>query len=403
MSKIITDPKLIDELLTRRINEIIPGKETFKKLLLSGKRLRIYQGFDPSRPNLHIGHLVGLMQLKLFQNLGHEVIFLIGDFTGMIGDPTDKTATRPKLTRSEVNENAQTYKDQAGKILDFEGDNPAIMKFNSTWLDKLNFADVLELSSNFTVQQLMERDMFQARFKEQKPIYLHEFMYPLVQGYDSVAMEVDVEIGGNDQLFNMIAGRHLMKTLKNKEKFVMTTKLLTDGEGRKIGKTTGNAINLFDDPNDVFGQTMALPDETVIPAFEMITNLSMEEITEFKKEMSQKPMELKKRLGWEIVNMIRGNNIADQAQEHFEKTVQAKELPEDIPTIEVKKVSANPIELAEFLVEAKLASSKSDARRLIEQNAVKIDEKVINDKKATIELKPAMIIQAGKRKYIRLV
>src|SRR3989344_3264869 len=250
----------ITELLIRRVNTILPSQEELTKTLKSGKKLRLYQGFDPSSPDLHIGHLVGLLQLKAFQDLGHEVIFLIGDFTAMIGDPTDKTAARTKLTRDQVLANAQTYKDQAGKILDFSGKNPVKMKFNSEWLDPLKFADIIELASNFTVQQMIERDMFQERIKQEKPIFLHELLYPLMVTYDAIAMNVDLEVGGTDQLFNMMVGRPLIKHINNKDKFVITTKLLTDSQGTKIGKTTGNAINLFGNPNNLFGQIMSLPD-----------------------------------------------------------------------------------------------------------------------------------------------
>jgi len=216
----------IDEILTRGVEKIYPSKEELKKSLMSGKKIRLYCGYDPTAKSLHIGNAISINKLGQFQKLGHEVIFLIGDFTGMIGDPTDKSATRNKLTREDTLRNSENYKKQASGYLKFDGENPAIVRYNSEWSDKLTFKDLIGLSSNFTVQQMLERDMFEKRIKEEKPVYLHEFLYPLAQGYDSVAMDVDLEIGGNDQMFNMLAGRDLMKAIKGKEKFVLTMKIL---------------------------------------------------------------------------------------------------------------------------------------------------------------------------------
>jgi tyrosyl-tRNA synthetase len=237
MVKVITDENLIDEFLERGVERIFPDKESLRKKLISGEKIRVYCGFDPSAPALHIGNAILINKLGELQKLGHEVIFLIGDFTGMIGDPTDKTAVRKKLTREDVLENARSYKKQASGYLDFEEVNPASVKYNSEWSDKISFRDLIELSSNFTVQQMLQRDMFQKRIEEDKPIYFHEFLYPLAQGYDSVAMDVDLEIGGNDQMFNMLCGRDLMRSIKNKEKFVLTMKLLADDTGKKMGKS----------------------------------------------------------------------------------------------------------------------------------------------------------------------
>ncbi len=382
----------IDEVLTRRAKDIIPSKKELEKVLKSGKKIRLYQGFDPSTPNLHIGHLVGLLQLKAFQDLGHKVIFLIGDFTGMIGDPTDKSATRQKLTAKQVQQNAKTYKQQAGKILDFNGKNPALMKFNSDWLSKLKLEDILELASNFTVQQLIERDMFQLRLKENKPIYLHEFLYPLMVTKDAIEMKVDLEVGGNDQLFNMSIGRHLIKEQKNKEKFVMTTKLLTDGQGQKIGKTTGNAINLFGDPKDLFGQIMALPDETIIPAFNLATTLPTKVIKEFEKEIKKDPLKLKKRLAFEITKLCHQYPAAQAAQAHFETTFQ-KKAPEFNQTLKNQKTILETI--------AQLTKSKSEAKRLISQSAVDVNNKVVKDMNAPT--KAGDKIKIGKKTFVKVV
>jgi tyrosyl-tRNA synthetase len=382
----------IDEALTRRAQDIIPTKQALEKLLKSNKKIRLYQGFDPSSPNLHIGHLVGLLQLKSFQDLGHEVIFLIGDFTGMIGDPTDKSATRQKLTSKQVQENALTYKQQAGKVLNFNGKNQAKMMFNSKWLSKLRLEDILELASNFTVQQLIERDMFQKRLNDKQPIYLHEFLYPLMVTYDALEMKVDLEVGGNDQLFNMNIGRHLIKEKINKNKFVLTTKLLTDDKGVKIGKSTGNAINLFGNPSTLFGQIMTLPDSSIIPAFKLATALPMTEVKELEKEIKQNPMKLKKRLALEITELCHGDKKALEAQKHFETTFQ-KKAPEYLKTIKNQNALITTI--------SQVLPSNSQAKRLILDGAVDINEKTIKD--FDHQTKVGDKIKIGKKTFVKVI
>lgn len=387
-----------NENILRRVNQVLPSEDGLLDLI-KDKKIKVYQGFDPSAPNLHIGHLVGLLQLKAFQDAGHEVIFLIGDFTGMIGDPTDKRATRAKLTHEKVMENAQTYKEQAGKILNFEGENATKLLFNSEWLSKLNFEDVLEISSNLTVQQLLERDMFQDRIKAEKPIHLHEFLYPMLQGYDSVAMEVDLEVGGNDQLFNMMTGRHLLKTLKGKEKFVLTTKLLADSSGAKIGKTTGNAINLFGDPNDLFGGIMSLSDDLIIPAFTLATQVPMDTINQLKAQMSQSPMKVKKQLAFEITKLCQGEQVASDAQKHFESTIQSKEAPQEIEEVFIphgKQTALASMTQAGFQV------SNSELKRIMTQGGVEIDGKKITNPQQEIEIKGGEIIKFGKRQFRKI-
>ena len=380
----------VDELLTRRVDTIIPSREELEKVLHSTKKLKLYMGFDPSKPNLHIGHLVGLLQLKLFQNLGHEVIFLIGDFTAMIGDPTDKTAARTKLTRDQVLANAQTYKDQAGRILNFSGKNPVKMKFNSEWLDPLKFADIIELASNFTVQQMIERDMFQERIKQEKPIFLHELLYPLMVTYDAIAMNVDLEVGGTDQLFNMMVGRPLIKHINNKDKFVITTKLLTDSQGTKIGKTTGNAINLFGNPNNLFGQIMSLPDDTTIPAFNLITTLPLTEIDALQQKLTA--MDLKKRLALEIISMCHGPAAAKTAQSHFENTFQ-KQNPGFSTTVPLRENLAGTI--------SSEVGSMSEAKRLIRQGAVDVSGATISD--PTYKVKVGDNVKIGKKTFVKVI
>lgn len=395
--KVNTDSKKIEELLTRGVEAVYPKREFLEKELKSGRCLTLYTGYDPTAPTLHIGHGITMLKLRQFQELGHKVIFLVGDFTGMIGDPTDKTATRQKLTREQVIENCKNYKKQAASVLDFGGSNPVELKYNSTWNAKLNFAEVLELASNFTVQRMMERDMFQKRVAEQKPIYLHEFLYPLMQGYDSVAMDVDGEIGGNDQTFNMLAGRDLMKALKKKEKFVLTTKLLTDDSGKKMGKTEGNMIALSDSPEDMFGKVMRWSDGMIIPGFELCTTIPMEEVKKMELEMKNgaNPRDFKMKLAFEITSAFLGEAAAKKGQDRFATVIQEKEKPADIPEFKPSRY-----DIVTVLVEGKLATSKAEARRAIEQGGVKVNDVKIDSIEAKVE--KGSVVQKGKRFFVKI-
>jgi len=399
----------IEELLTRGVAEIIPGKEDLEKLLRSDKKLRVYQGFDPTSAQFHIGHMVGLRKLKQWQNLGHEVIFLIGDFTGMIGDPTGKDKTRIPLTKEQVLKNAQSYKTQASKILRFDGENPVKIKYNSEWLEKIPAAELIKLTSYLTFQQIIERDMFQKRLKNNMDISISEFLYPFMQGYDSVAMDVDVEVGGNDQLFNMLTGRDLMHKIKKKDKFVMTTPLLIDSRGIKIGKTEGNAIAIDDKPENLYAKIMSLPDDIIIKGFEYLTDITMDEIGSIKRalENGDNPVAYKKKLAFEIVKQLNTTEDANKAQESFESVVQKKENPEDIREVDlsmfgIKKISIEEL-LANPLYKLEMAKSKSDAERLIEQGGVKINNETIRDPNRTIELIDKMIISVGKHKFVKII
>ncbi len=402
MSKIIKDEKIIDELLERGVEKIYPNTELLKKKLLSGDRIKLYCGYDPSASSLHIGNAISINKLSQFQKLGHEVIFLVGDFTGMIGDPTDKSSVRKKLSREEVLFNSQEYQSQAAHFLDFSGDNPAKIMYNSSWSDKLSFKDLIELSSNFTVQQMMQRDMFQERIKKESPIYLHEFLYPLAQAYDSFFMDIDLELGGNDQMFNMMCGRDLQKTLRNKEKFVLTLKLLTDDSGKKMGKSENNAVFLNENNIEIFGKVMSWADNLIINAFELCTQVDYSEIKEMAKKLKKdqvNPRDLKMRLAYEIVKIFHGEELARSAQDYFVNTFQKKEIPEDMPEISLPEKKYTAVDL---LVSLSLASSKGDARRLIEQGAFKVNELVIKDPNLEIVLENGMIIQKGKRYFVRI-
>ncbi len=387
--KIITDKNKVNEVLARGVENIYPNREALEKVLMSGKRIRLYCGYDPSSPALHIGNAISLAKLGQFQDLGHEIIFLIGDFTGMIGDPTDKLAARKRLTRAQVLANSKNYKKQASAYLKFNGRNAAKVLYNSQWSDRLTFKDLIELASNFTAQQIMQRDMFQERIKQDKPIYLHEFLYPLAQGYDSVAMDVDMEIGGNDQTFNMLVGRDLMRAIKNKEKFVLATKLLTDPSGKKMGKTEGNMITLTDSAENMFGKVMSWPD-TLMP-------LGFEVCTEFDFNSKANPRDEKMRLAYEVVKVYRGKEEAEKARENFLKLFSKKEIPDDI-----KEVKINVKEtLGDILVANKIVPSNSEFRRLVKSRAIDVDGRVIDDIKFVVE--KSTVVKIGKKKFLKIL
>lgn len=393
-----------EEALRRWVDKIYPSKKAFEEVLNSGKKLVIYHGVDPTAPHLHLGHSTNYFLLKRFQELGHKVILLIGDFTAQIGDPTGKTATRKALTRKQVLENCRTYRKQAGNILNFKsGKNPAELKFNSQWLDKLTPEEIVRLAANFTHGQMIKRDMFRQRMKRKEEIYLHEFLYPLFQAYDSVVLNVDGEVGGTDQIFNMLRGRVLMRIYRNKEKFVIATPLLINPKtGRKLMSKTENFIALDFPPNEMYGRTMALPDETIIPCLKFCTEIPLIEIQEIERNLKFKkinPRDAKARLAREIVSIHHGRKAALLAEKEFERIFKEKKLPTRILEIKIKEKTFN---LLDLLVKTKLAPSKSEAKRLILQKGVKINSQIQEDWKKIIETKKGIIIQVGKRKFVKL-
>lgn len=382
--------------LKRYVDKIYPSEKEFLKILET-RKLTIYHGVDPTAPDLHLGHSTNYLLLRKFQDLGHKIIILIGDFTAQIGDPTGKLSERKTLTKKQVLKNAQTYKAQISKILDFKSKaNPAQLKFNSQWYEKIKFSDLMKLMANFTHGQMIKRNMFQQRLKNGQEINFIEFIYPMLQGYDSVAMDVDVEVGGTDQTFNMMAGRDLLKTYKNKEKFVITTKLLENPKtGKKLmSKSEGGYVALNDSPNEMFGKIMALPDEAIMPCFELCTEIPLISLAGIKN-----PKDLKIRLAKEIVTMYHNKKEAERAEKEFNKIFKEKKLPSEIAEIKIKEAELNILDL---LVEIKLASSRSEARRLVEQNAVKIDSKIQNNWKAIIIIKPGIVIQVGRRRFKKI-
>jgi tyrosyl-tRNA synthetase len=397
---VVTDEKQIDEVLSRGMKEIFPKKEELKKVLMSGKRLRLYCGIDPSADFLHVGHFIWMKKLARFQKLGHQVIFMIGAFTGMIGDP-DKIYTRTPLTKEQVWDNFQNYKETASKILDFNWErNPITILNNYDWLSQTTLEDWLQIMGKVTLQHILSHDMFETRLKENKPIRLHEISYPLMQGFDGVVMQVDLEVGGSDQTFNMLTGRILSREILGKDKFVLTLKLLTDPTGKKMGKTTGNAISSLDTPEDMFGKIMSWPDESLFDSFEMLTDVNLDEFS--KKRMSKDPMKFKKILAFEVVKMLTDDKTAQKAQEYFEKTVQKGEMPDKMKEIKYS-FEKEALPFAKFLVKKGFIASNADAKRLITQGGLQIDGQKVNKLNQKLSLKPRSVVQIGKITFIRIV
>ncbi len=392
----------IEELLTRGVDTIYPTREELEKVLQSGKKLKLYQGFDPTGTQLHIGHMVGFRKLRQWQDLGHQVIFLIGDGTGQAGDPSGKTKARDKFfTREELRANAVDYVKQASKIVRFEGENPVEILFNGDWLNELKLVDILNIMDHVSFQQIIERDLFQERMKNGEEIKFREFFYPLLQGYDSVAMEVDLELGGSDQMFNMLVGRKLVKEILHKDKFVMTTPLLSDSTGKKIGKTEGNAIALTDRPEDLFGKMMTLPDDVIVKGMEYLTDIPMDEVRQIAKDMEsgENPVKFKKQLAFEVVKQLNSPEDAEKAQAHFVDLIQNRNTTNiEIPVFsgEVKIGEA----LTSVLVKVGLAESMSDARRTIEQGGITLNSEHIKDASFTFS-DGSYIIGRANRKFVK--
>ncbi len=395
----MTNLPTIAELLTRGVDSVYPSKSALEKRLKQKGPIKLYLGCDPTGADLHVGHLVGLQKLRQFQKAGHSVILLLGDFTGRIGDPTDKLAARKPLTEKEVLSNAKRFKQQVARVLDFDGANPARIVFNSKWLSKLSFSEVVELADHFTVQQLLERDMFENRLNDGKPISLREFLYPLMQGFDSVELGVDLEVGGTDQTFNMLAGRKLAKEYLGKDKFVLTTPILADAEGRKIGKSEGNAIAIDAEPGNLYGQLMSLPDEVIVPVVEWCTSRPQSKLKALAALVKSNPRDAKMRMAYCVVAELNGEAEAGKAQEEFVNRFQRHELPKDIPTWRAPK-EVEDLDLWKVLKSSKLVPSSSEARRLIAQRAVRIDGEVSED--PNTKVKTGVVIQVGKKRALRI-
>jgi tyrosyl-tRNA synthetase len=393
------------EILKRGVVEILPEEDFKEKLarsVVTGKPLKVKLGLDPTAPDIHVGHTVVINKLRQFQELGHKIQLILGDFTARIGDPTGKSETRKQLTEEDVKANAQTYVKQYGKILDM---SKTELFYNSEWLSKLNFADVVQLSATMTVARMLERDDFDKRYKTGQPISIHEFFYPLMQGYDSVELESDVELGGTDQKFNLLMGRNLQKEYGKSQQIAIMTPLLEGIDGiNKMSKSLRNYIGIDEEPNQIYGKVMSIPDNLMVKYFELATQLSIDESKDLEHSIESNlvhPRDAKMKLASTLVKMYHGEQKAQQAEDHFKTVFQQRALPSDIPEQEWQGGAQTGI--IDFISELKMASSKSEARRLIQQGAVKIDEEKVEDINEQIEVKSGMIIQVGKRKVVKIV
>lgn len=385
----------IDSLLTRGVVEI-NVKKNLESRLRKGEKLRIKLGIDPTGSDLHIGHLVPIRKLAEFQKMGHQVVLLFGTFTGKIGDPTGKDKMRKPLTDEDIQKNMETYLEQAAKVLDIK--NIEIVK-NGDWLSPMSFEQILELASTFTAQQMIQRDMFQERIKKQQDINLVEFFYPLMQGYDSVPIKADVEIGGTDQLFNLMAGRKIQEKFGQKPQDCLTVPILEGLDGKeKMSKSLGNYIGVMESPREIFGKTMSIPDELMGKYYELATDLPE---NEYKEILAGHPRDAKLRLGREIVTMLHNAQATETAQEEFLRMFAEKGRPDDMPKIEVEQGSHTILDL---VIASKLCSSNGDARRMIQQGAVKVNDEKISDLEENVEVGgDAIILQVGKRKFAEIV
>jgi len=390
----------IDDILTRGVENVIPQTEKLRQLLESGQKLNIYLGIDPTATRIHIGHAVPLRKLQALAELGHHVTFLIGDFTALIGDTSDKDTERPVLTSEQIRQNFETYKKQAEKILDFA---KVSVRFNSEWLQKLSFAEIVKLTQHFSAGDFVGRELIKKRLAVGRKVGLHELLYPVMQGYDSYFLDTDIQLGGTDQTFNMQAGRTLQRDLRNKESFVLANGFLAGTDGRKMSKSWGNAIWLSDTPDEMFGKVMSLKDDLIVDYFKLSTNVSLSEIQAFKKRLAEgeNPMQLKKSLAHQIVLELHSATAADAAQTHFEKTVQQKEVPEEMTEVSIAEKSLRLLDLLKICLPTE---SSANLRRFIDQGGVEllpIGERP-TDLNAMIDLTKVETVRIGKRRYFKI-
>lgn len=399
-----TFPPIEEQLrqIRRGVEEIIPEEELIKKLKRSietGKPLTVKLGCDPSRPDLHLGHAVVLRKMRHFQDLGHRIILIVGDFTGMIGDPTGRSKTRPALTLEDTRINGKSYYEQATKILDPEKTE---IVYNSDWLGKMSFSEVIQLAGKYTVARMLERDEFSKRFKNNEPISIHEFLYPLAQAQDSVFLKADVELGGTDQRFNLLVGRDLQAANGQESQVCIVLPILEGLDGvQKMSKSLDNYIGITEAPEQMYGKTLSIPDALIYRYFELATDVPTEELPHYKTLATEDPRNAKHTLAWRITALYHGAEAADAARLHFEKTVIRKEIPDEMPEF----VASGTVGLLALMKDAGLAASNSEARRLVEQGGVSVDGEKVTDSKAEIDVpaRAPFVIKAGKRKFARIV
>ncbi len=391
------------EIIARGTVDLLPLEELKEKLATSyhhDKPLRIKQGFDPTAPDIHLGHTVGIRKLRQFQELGHQVIVIIGDYTGMVGDPSEKNSTRPRLTHEDVMTNAKTYEKQFFKILDRDKTE---IRYNGDWFSRMSFAEIMNLASTFTVARMLERDDFAKRYAAQQPISIHEFFYPLMQGYDSVMIRADIEIGATEQKFNLVIGRQIQKEYGQNPQVVLTLPVLEGLDGvQRMSKSLGNYIGIDESPEEMYGKTMSIPDNLIYSYFELVTDVSLAELKQIKTRLEnpdQNPMELKRYLARTLVRMYHTEEDAGQAESHFDLVHKQKEIPEAIPC---HKLPAQPVRLIDLMVEAQLVSGKSEARRLIRQGGVRLNGKVISDELLELNSGGEKVLKVGKRKFLKI-
>jgi tyrosyl-tRNA synthetase len=392
------------DVIRRGTVDLLPEDELVKKLETSIKTnepLIIKQGFDPTAPDIHLGHTVGIRKLKHFQDLGHQVVVIIGDYTAMVGDPSEKNSTRPRLTHDEVMANAQTYQEQFFKILDKEKTH---IRFNGDWFSKMSFDEIMALASKFTVARMLERDDFSKRYGNQQPISIHEFFYPLMQGYDSVMIKADVELGATEQKFNLVIARQIQKEYNIEQQIVLTLPVLPGVDGsQRMSKSLGNYIGIDEPANETYGKAMSIPDELIYPYFELISDVDLSELKEIKKKIedpSVNPRDVKKYLARTIVKMYHGKQVSEEAEKAFEKIFVDKDLPDEMPEFNLDQ---NSYRLDDLLIQTKTADSKSNARRLIQQGGVSVNGEKISDPFTTVELESETILKVGKRKFAKIL
>lgn len=396
------------EILKQGVSDLISVEDLKKKLKEAEQEdrpLRVKLGLDPTAPDIHLGHTVVLKKLKQFQDLGHEVYLIIGDFTGRIGDPSGKSKTRKQLTKEQIEENARTYEKQFSKILDKDKTK---LVFNSSWLGDMDFEDVIKLSSKYTVARMLERDDFHNRYQANKPISIHEFFYPLMQGYDSVAIEADIELGGTDQRFNLLVGRNLQKEYDQEPQVLVMMPILEGLDGtEKMSKSLDNYIGVEDKPSEMYGKVMSIPDDLIVRYYELVTNVDVDKVKEIKEDIevnNVNPMQYKKDLAYIIVKEFHGEAKAKEAAQEFENVFSKGGLPEDIPEVEISEDQLEDGELwiVKIVAATGLVDSNSEARRMIKQGAVTIDDKKYEKINLDLEVKDGMIVQIGKRRYAKL-
>lgn len=391
------------QLLLRGCEGIYTQQELEKRLRKSAEAnrpLRVKLGFDPTAPDIHLGHTVVLRKMRQFQDLGHKAVMIIGDYTARIGDPTGQNKTRPVLSPEEIQANALTYLDQAKKVLDSDPEKLEV-RYNSEWLENLSFADVLKLTAQMTVARMMERDTFDLRFKAGVPIGIHEFLYPLMQGYDSVCIQADVELGGTDQTFNNLVGRHLQENAEMPPQIVLVMPILVGLDGKeKMSKSKGNYIGVTDAPNDMFGKVMSIPDELMDNYFTLLTDMPRERIDELTNPGKTHPRDAKVELGKIIVSQYYDAQAADAAAEEFNRVFSQHSIPTDMPEV---SIAGGTIGLIDLIVNAEFAASKGEAKRLIKQNAVSIDGEKLNNPEAEVEVKTGQVLKVGKRRFGKIV